>query len=85
MCAESLSGILDYASIILTSLSLIRNMMLCFFPPMISGFSTTTGGCRVMSLFTIQVCFYQFSDLICNFTSLSPFNPILILCKPSNL
>lgn len=32
MCAESLSGILDAASIIPTSLSLVRNTLFCFFP-----------------------------------------------------
>lgn len=33
MCAESLSGILDAASIIFTSYSLIRNTLFCFHPP----------------------------------------------------
>ena len=33
MCAESLSGILDAASIIFTSYSLVRNALFCFRPP----------------------------------------------------
>lgn len=89
MCAESLSGILDAVSIMFNSYSLIRNALFCFH----TGKHTRTYDARIVQQDRWLLCYesvYTFrcvftSSLFCNFTSLSSFNPILILCKPSNL
>lgn len=87
MCAESLSGILDTVSIIFNSYSLMMNLLFCF------QTHTCTYDARIVQQDRWLLCYesvYTFrcvftSSLFCNFTSLSSFNPILILCKPSNL
>lgn len=89
MCAESLSGILDAVSIIFNSYSLLRNPLFCFH----AGKHTHTYDASIVQQDRWLLCYesvYTFrcvftSSLFCNFTSLSSFNPILILCKPSNL
>lgn len=86
MCAESLSGILDTVSIIFIFYSLIGNPLFCFQ-------ANTHTYARIAQQDRWLLCYesvYTFrcvftSSLFCNFTSLSSFNPILILCKPSNL
>lgn len=55
MCAESHSGILDAASIIFTSFFPHKEYIVSPPPRAMPGPSSRTGGCCVMSLFTIQV------------------------------
>lgn len=84
MCAESHSGILDAASIIFTSFFPHQEYIVWFSPPRDAG-TVRQDRWLMCYEFVYNSGVYSSSSLICNFTSLSSFNPILILCKPSNL
>lgn len=86
MCAESLAGILDATSLFcfFGGFFALSSAVHCFaFPPWCQ--CCPAGQVAAVLAVCLRFRCVLASSLICNFTSLSSFNPILILCKPSNL